>query len=708
MSIDDLLLGIKSSRSYENQIVHIEETAYRHPEHASIELKPLINYALDQKGIKQLYSHQVEAIMHVRLGKDIVIVTSTASGKSLSYTIPIIETVMSDPKATALYIAPLNALVNDQLKSFLEFKDEMGIDVNINKYVGTMNEDEKREVRYGNSQIILTNPEMVHLSFLQWHHIWKNFLSNLKFIVVDESHYYRGVVGSNMANLLRRLNRICTYYGAHSQYICCSATIGNPGAHTEALIGRKVTVINNDGSGRGPQKFVFWNPPFYVNEQGFNVRRSTFYESLSLFNRFVQYGLQTIAFTRARQTVERMSVASSSSLREKGLAEKISPYRGGYFGKEREEIEKKLTDGSLRGVISTNALELGIDIGGLDACIIDGYPGTIMNTRQQAGRAGRGNQESIVALVASSNSLDQYYMRYPKEFFGKNCEEAVLNVLNPYIQRGHVLCAAKEMPITIQDEKYFGSGLKRIIELLEEEGLLTGGDSKSAVDSNPHSQISIRGIDKEAYSIFAFNAGRKIPIEKDLEKALAFKEAFEGAIYLHMGVPYLVKKLDHEKKEIHVEETEAEYYTKALVNSEIFIKKKITLKDLPSCKDAKVGLGVVEVVEEITSFKKIKTFSETVLGEVSIDMPKLSLETIALWIELPTRFTDVVEMNGRDFAGGIHAIEHTMIAMYPLRLLADRNDVGGVSTPSHSDLDGKSGIFVYDGHRGGVGYAERG
>jgi len=708
MSIAGLLHSIKSSQSYENQIAHLEEMPSRQPEHASIELKPLINYALDQKGIKQLYSHQAEAIMHIRSGKDIVLVTSTASGKSLSYMIPIIETVMVDPKATALYIAPLNALVNDQLKSFLEFRNEMGIDANINKYVGTMNEDEKREVRYGNSQIILTNPEMIHKSFLPWHRIWKRFLSNLKFIVVDESHYYRGVVGSNMSNLLRRLNRMCTYYGAHPQYICCSATIGNPGELTGALIGRNVTVINKDGSGRGPQKFIFWNPPFYINEQGFNVRRSTFGESLSLFNRFVQHGLQTIAFTRARQAAERMYVASRSGLREKGLAEKISPYRAGYFGKEREEIEKKLSDGTLRGIISTNALELGIDIGGLDACIIDGYPGTVMSTRQQAGRAGRGNQESIVALVASSNALDQYYMRYPREFFERNCEEAVLNVSNPYIQAGHVLCAANEIPLTGEDEKYFGKGLTRIIEALESEGLLTGVNGKTSVDPNPHGQVSIRCIDTDAYSIFSLNGGRRVPIEKDIEKALAFKEAFEGAVYLHMGTPYHVSKLDHEKKEIHVEETKAEYYTKALVNSEILIKEKYTEKILPSCKDAKVGLGAVEVIEQVTGYKKFKYFSDTVIGEESLEMPKLSLETVALWVELPDRFTDLVEKYDLNFSGGIHAIEHAIIAMYPLRLLADRNDVGGVSTPSHCDLNGKCGIFVYDGHRGGVGYAEKG
>ena len=260
-----------------------------------------------------------------------------------------------------------------------------------------------------------------------------------------------------------------------------------------------------------------------------------------------------------------------------------------------------------------------------------------MSTRQQAGRAGRGNDESIVALMASSNALDQYYMRYPKEFFERNCEEAVLNVSNPYIQAGHVLCAAKEIPLTGKDEKYFGDGLARIIELLEGEGLLTGGDSKSAVDPNPHGQVSIRRIDRDAYSIFAFNGGRRIPIEKDIEKALAFKEAFEGAIYLHMGTPYHVSKLDHEKKEIHVEETKAEYYTKALVNSEISIKEKYTEKTLPSCRDANVGLGAVEVVEQVTGYKKFRYFSETVIGEDSLEMPKLSLETVALWVELPDR-----------------------------------------------------------------------
>jgi DEAD/DEAH box helicase domain-containing protein len=730
MSISNIIEDIKSSKIYDDQIVHVEDIPFKEPEHASIELKPLINFALSQMGIKQLYSHQVEAIEHARAGEDIVLVTSTASGKSLSYILPIFETVMDDPKTTALYIAPLNALVNDQYKNFTEFRNELGIDSGIDKYIGTMSKTERVSVKYGNPQIVLTNPEMVHLSFLQWNPTWKNFLSNLRYIVVDESHYYRGVVGSNMANLLRRLNRVCAHYGAHPKYICCSATIGNPGAHTGALIGRKVTVIDRDGSGRGHQKFIFWNPPRYVNNWGFNDRKSSFTESHNLFSAFVQRGLQTIAFTRSRQGVERMYVAVRRDLHEKGLADNISPYRAGYSGEEREGIEKKLSDGTLRGVISTNALELGIDIGGLDACIIDKYPGTIMNTRQQAGRAGRGDRESVVVLVAGSNALDQYYMQYPEEFFGMNSEEAVLNASNPYIQAGHILCAAKEIPLTEEDEKYFGSGLTRTIDMLEAEMLLTGDESKSSVDpnvhtpipteppyrdesksavaSNPHMQVSIRGIGQDAYSIFTFSGGKRISIEKDLEKSMAFKEAFEGAIYLHIGTPYHVTKMDHEKKEIHVEEIKAEYYTKASFTSDIFIKEKYTEKPLPLCRDVKVGLGDVEVVEQVTEYKKYKYFRDIVMETCLLEMPKLSLETVALWIELPDRFTNLVEEHNLNFAGGIHAIEHAMIAMYPLRLLADRNDVGGVATPNHSNLNGKSGVFVYDGHRGGVGYAERG
>jgi DEAD/DEAH box helicase domain-containing protein len=410
--------------------------------------------------------------------------------------------------------------------------------------------------------------------------------------------------------------------------------------------------------------------------------------------------------------MERLHLAAKNRLRETGhqeLANKISPYRGGYFGDEREIIEKKLSEGVIRGVISTNALELGVDIGGLDACVIDRYPGTIMSTKQQAGRAGRGNTESIVVLVAGSNALDQYYMQYPKEFFRSISEEAVLNVSNLSIQAGHVLCAAKEMPLTENDSKYFGNWYSKIVKLLESEGLLEKENYKPITSSSPHMEVSIRGIDKNTYSIFTFSGGQRKSIEKNLEKAMAYREGFEGAIYLHMGTPYYVNKLDHDNKEIHVQiGTNLDYYTKALINSKILIKEKYIEKTLSTCRDVKVGLGDVEVIEHVTGYKQYQNFTEEVKGEYQLDMPPLTLETVSFWLEFPNRFMDLVESNNRDFAGGIHAIEHTMIAIYPLRLLADRNDVGGVSTPNHNDLKEKAGIFIYDGHQGGVGYAEKG
>jgi DEAD/DEAH box helicase domain-containing protein len=709
MTISDLIRNIRSSSSYENQIVHIEDIPSKDPEYASIELKPLIRFALSQIGIDQLYSHQVQAIRHTRAGKDIVLVTGTASGKSISYMIPVFESVMTDSRVTALYIAPLNALINDQYNSFIEFRDELGIDVEINRYTGTMSTDEKRAIRYGNSQIILTNPEMIHLSFLQWMRLWKRFLSNLQYIILDESHYYRGVMGSNMANLMRRLNRVCAHYNVHPQYICCSATIGNPLEHTSALIGRKVTVIDNDGSGRGPQKFVLWNPSMHINDWGFHVRKSSFTDSYNLFSTFVAYGLATIAFTRSRQGMERMYIAAGSSLREKGLVNRISPYRAGYSGKERENIEKNLSDGSLLGVISTNALELGIDIGGLDACIIDQFPGTIMNTKQQAGRAGRGTKESIVVLVAGPNALDQYYMRHPAELFNRNSEEAVLNVSNPYIQGSHVLCAAKEFPLTEKDEKYFGAGLTDLVEQFETDGVIAEGKYNPEVDITPHMNVSIRSIDRDAYSIYSVNGRQYTLIEKDLEAAVVLKEAFDGAVYLHKGIPYLITKIDHIKKEIHaLERTNIEYYTKPLLTSEIFIKKKQNEKNLTSCRDVKIGFGNVEVIEQVIGYKKYKYFSDTVQGEYALDMPRLILDTVSFWIELPRSFSDLVYIHDLDFTGGIHAIEHAIIAMYPLCLLADRNDIGGVSTTSHNALNENPGIFIYDGHHGGVGYAKRG
>lgn len=708
MDISRFLDQIKTSSRYENQIVHNEKIPAREAQYSPLELKPQVKAALSGIGIEDLYVHQVEAIENIREGKDIVLCTTTASGKSLTYMIPVFETILNEPKATALYISPLNALVNDQLKSFLEFEEALKSGAGIARYTGALSEAEKRRVREGQTNVVLTNPEMIHMSFLAWHHLWRRFFSNLKFIIVDESHYYRGVIGSNMANLLRRLLRVAEYYGASPQFICCSATIGNPKDHTETLIGRKASIIEHNGSFQSSQQFVFWNPPLYLNNKGCTLRRSSYSEASSLFAKSVQAGLQTLAFTRSRQGVERMYKSCRELLRSRNLSPAICSYRSGYFDREREEIEKKMNSGELRGVISTNALELGIDIGGLDACILDGYPGTVMSARQQAGRAGRSGNESLVVLVAGTNALDQYYMRNPSDFFTRSSENAVLNPKNPYILAGHLLCAAKEIPLRESDEKYFGNGYPRVVELLEAEGLLAGKDPKYSTDPFPYKHVSLRGIDNNTYSLLAFEGEKRFPIEKDIEETLAFRECHPGAVYMHRGESYYINRIDHEKKEIHAVKTHDTYYTKPMIDSSVLVQETYAIKPLLHVPEVEVGLGEVEVTDRVIGYRKIQTQSNDIMSAHNLEMPPVSLQTMALWLKLPDKLQELVGEHKLDFAGGIHAIEHAMISMYPLHLLVDRSDVGGVSTPSHPDLGGKSGIFIYDGHRGGVGYAEKG
>jgi DEAD/DEAH box helicase domain-containing protein len=708
MDISSLLNGIKASSRYENQIAYIEEIPAKEALYSPLELKTQVKAALLGTGIEALYSHQAESIEKIREGKDIVLSTSTASGKTLTYMVPIFETIFEYPEATALYISPLNALVNDQLKAFTEFEEVLKSGAGIARYTGALSEAQKRKVRDGKTNIVFTNPEMVHMSFLAWHHLWRRFFSNLKFIVVDESHYYRGVIGSNMANLLRRLLRVAEYYGAAPQLICCSATIGNPKEHTETLIGREPEVVENNGSSNGPQKFVFWNPPLYMNNRGCTLRRSSFSESSSLFTRAVQAGLQTLVFTRSRQGVERMYKSCKEILRDRNLSPAICSYRSGYFDREREEIEKKMNSGEIRGVISTNALELGIDIGGLDACILDGYPGTVMSARQQAGRAGRSGKESLVVLIAGTNALDQYYMRNPADFFARSSENAVLNPRNPYILAGHLLCAAKEIPLRASDEKYFGKGYSRVVELLEGEGLLTGDDMKYSTDPFPYKHVSLRGIDNNTYSLIAFEGERSFSIEKDIEETLAFRECHPGAVYMHRGESYYINRVDHEKKEIHAVKTHDTYYTKPMIDSSVQVQETYAVKALLHAPEVEVGLGEVEVTDRVIGYRKIQSHSNDIMSVHNLEIPPVTLQTMALWLKLPVRLQEMVGEHKLDFAGGIHAVEHAMISMYPLHLLVDRSDVGGVSTPSHPDLGGKSGIFIYDGHRGGVGYAEKG
>ena len=458
--IDDFIQSIKRARSYKKQIVHIEEIPSQEACFGELE-KPLpenIESCLLNRKIK-FYSHQAEAINKARAGKNVVIVTPTASGKTLAFNIPVLEALTNDKKATALYLYPTKALTNDQLKVLRELEEETGINAYSNIYDGDTPQHQRASIRE-NSKIILTNPYGLH-QYLPWHYKWRSFLQNLKFIVIDEAHVYRGVFGSNVAMLLRRLMRICNYYHANPQIILSSATIANPEEHAKRLTGKDFEIVSNDGAPRGKKSFLFWNPPFIDATN--TIRRSTHQETKDLLTLSITKNLQTLCFTTSRQMAELITRWTKEELRAKSpkLPNAVTAYRAGYLPQERREIENRLKNKNLIGVVSTNALELGIDIGSLDSVIISGYPGTVISTWQQAGRAGRTNADSLVTLVAFQNPLDQYFMKHPDDFFGRPHEQAIIDLHNRYISLGHIMCAASELPLMESDKQFFPELFKK-------------------------------------------------------------------------------------------------------------------------------------------------------------------------------------------------------------------------------------------------------
>ena len=451
--MEGFLNHLRNTEGYQDQIEHIEVIEAEEEQHGELDrpLPGLIQDYLDDNGIR-LYKHQAEAINLARSGRNIVISTPTASGKTLAFNIPVFEALLNDPQARALYIYPMKALTNDQLKVLLELEEETGIEVNPNRYDGDTPKSIRPRIRR-ESRIILTNPYGLHL-YLPWHSRWKTFFENLRYIIIDESHRYRGVFGSNVAMLIRRLQRICHKYGSDPQYILSSATIANPEEHSRKLTGKEFRVVDENYSESGRKYFVLWNPPVIGEDL---TRRSTHQESKDLFVQCLQSGMQTLCFTISRKMSELTAIWAKEELSEEnpGLADSVRSYRAGYLPAERREIENALKSGRLRGVTSTNALELGIDIGSLDSVIISGYPGTIISTWQQAGRTGRTSSDSVVFLVAFPNPLDQYFMNHPGDFFGSNPENAVIDLNNPYITAGHVMCASNELPIIERDRELF-------------------------------------------------------------------------------------------------------------------------------------------------------------------------------------------------------------------------------------------------------------
>jgi DEAD/DEAH box helicase domain-containing protein len=693
---------------YRQQVVHIERIPSQGAIFGKLDnpLHPSLRASLESLGIPALYSHQAKALNAIRAGRNVIIATPSASGKTLCYHLATLEALLHDKASHALYIFPTKALAQDQLRSL---KQILGEPKDLPKVLspgavatfdGDTPQHERANIRK-QARIVLTNPDMLHLGILPNHQSWSRLLRNLKYVVIDETHIYRGVFGSHVANVLRRLRRICAFYGSDPQFICCSATIANPQEHAQNIVGLPFEAIVEDGSPHGEKYFTFWNPP--VIDEAKTSRRSSNSEAAFLLGELVQKEIRSLVFAHTRKLTELIYIYTQGQL-SPSLRDKISPYRAGYLPEDRRRIEHQFFEGELLGLVATTALELGINIGDLDATVLTGYPGSIASAWQQAGRSGRSTHSSLSFLIAQENPLDQYLMRNSNFFFSKNYDNAIINTGNPYILKPHLICAAWEKPLADKDEEFFGPGTGIMLTELEQEGRLRKRHERwypAPSISYPAQDINIRATSGQNYAVID---GQEGCLLETVEASVAFFQVHPGAIYLHQGESYLITELDLARRIAWAEPRPVDYYTQTMEIHDIRVTNLLEEKD---CHGVKVYFGDVDVTVTVVGFKIKKQFTEEVIEEEPLDLPAQNFPTKALWFDLPQKAIDRIADAGLDFHGGLHACEHAAIGILPLFALCDRNDIGGVSTPFHPDT-GKAQIFIYDAHPGGIGIAEKG
>ena len=658
---------------------------------------------MDSKDVK-LYSHQADAYEAIKNGENVIITTPTASGKTLAFNLPIMESMIEDKDATALYIYPAKALSNDQLHVLENLERELEIKIDPRTYDGDTPRDEKRGIR-DKSRIVLTNPYQLHL-ILSWHHQWSRFYKNLRYIVIDESHYYKGVFGSNVAFLIKRLKRIANFYGSYPQFILSSATLANPLELANRLTGEEFILIDEDASPNGEKDFILYNPFKNYRRNKVNMQNapSVHMETENIFIYMMFKGIQTLCFTVSRKTTELIAMWAKKDMTQiKGkLAHRIAAYRAGYQPHERREIEEGLKSGKYLGVTCTNALELGIDIGSLDAVIISGYPGTMISTWQQSGRAGRSNQKSLAILIAFENQLDQYFMNNPSFFFDKPHENAIIDLTNPILQEAHILCAAKELAIKEGEvSKYFEVNEEILDKLVSQKDLHKNirGDYMYPYDDNPALDHSLDQISGQEFKVM--NNGRLL---ETMERSQVYREAHEGAILINKGDTYVVNSVNLKNGFVNVSQKTVDYHTMVLNQTEIRIEKKLSKTKYG---DFTIHFGELTVREDYYKYKKMH-FSKSI-GTYPLDLPPLKFKTKGLWFTIPKQVKDTLEdmfAEEEVFAGGLHGAEHALIGLFPLHTMCDRFDIGGLSTNYHEDTQ-EATIFIYDGYEGGIGICEK-
>jgi len=699
---------LRELRGYHDQIVHVERLPAREPRYGRLDhpLPAVLAHALDRRGVRDLFTHQAQAVNAVRRGENVVVATSTASGKTLCYNLPVLEAIQADRGTRALYIFPTKALAQDQMRSLRELIGDDMPYLRFDTFDGDTPQAKRSKIKK-ECQIILTNPDMLSMGILPNHANWARVLAGLRFVVIDEAHVYRGIFGSHVANVIRRLRRLCRFYGSNPQFICCSATIANPQELVSEMTGSDVAVVDDDGSPHGPKDFVFWNPPMLDHKSG--VRRSAHSEATALFTELVQSNIRSIAFTKSRRVAEVLLVYARDALRkvDPALPDRIRAYRAGYRPEDRREIERMLFNGQLLGVTATTALELGVDIGSLDATVMTGYPGTIASAWQQSGRSGRTRGYSMSFMVGLDNPLDQYLMRHPEEFFRKSPEHALINPANPHILSQHLLCAAFELPLTPDDEALFGgeAAFEPVMVELEQRGFLryTGDRWFYQGFDYPAQNVNIRSTSSTHFNIVdKSRPGYNVLETIDAERA--FFQVHQGAIYLHQGESYAVTQLDLYTRNAFVTPADVNYYTTARDITDVRIIQSLRSR---SAGVTDAFWGKVRVTTQVIGYRRKQQFTDTVLSDEPLDLPPQAYETMALWFIVPPDFMDPLRAKGLDIAGALHAVEHASIGMLPLYAMCDRSDIGGVSTTMHPDTGGMV-VFIYDGPPGGVGISEKG
>lgn len=691
MSFKKFSTAIKKNESLRKCLVHEEVIKPVSPKFSlpEIPLPPSLENGLRKSNLEMLYSHQVKALEYCRSGKNVVVVTPTASGKSLLYNLPVLEKLASDKQNRAIFIFPLKALEQDQATKIRKLISDCNLDLTVEIYDGDTPTSLRAKIRKNPPNIIITNPDMLHLSILSYHSSWEDLLRNLKYVIIDELHVYRGVFGSQILHVMRRLKRISNYYCAKPQFIAASATIAGAKELAENLIGQDFTLIDESGAPQCKKIFLFFNP---------QISYLTF--ALNLLVIALKSNLRTIVFTKSRRTTELLHMWMKSALPD--VASQVSSYRAGFLPEERREIEGKLLDGSIKGVITTSALELGIDIGGLDVCILVGYPGTISSTWQRAGRVGRGDNPATICLIAGQDQLDQYFMTNPADFFRRSVEKAIIDPTNKFMLKSHLVCAAQEIPIVQSDPLWTSTLHKPYFAELEKTGkILLGaaGDRYFSSMKRPQRNVDIR------------TAGSKYTIEiKGGNSSLGsvsgrsvFAECHPGAIYLHRGRQYIVEDLDTTAKRIVVNTIRANFYTNPMFEKETEILKEIAEKKLRA---GVVKLVRMKVTEQLVGYQRRKLKGQELLSQHELEYPPSSYETIGCAISIPKNISNEAAKMEIHFRGGIHGVEHALLALSPLYALCDRNDMGGYSQLAHPQLDGPA-VFLYDGFPGGIGLSNR-